>query len=147
MICPTCGDEYREGYRECARCKVPLVDERGAAPPDRRLLGTSPVGQPDVELVTVFRSNDATEIMIAESILRSAEVEYITRGGGARELFAGGSFPSGVGMVVGQVHLLVRREDAADAAAMLADLESGDYSDAELEWVDDDLAEGEGEDV
>src|SRR5690349_24367362 len=26
MYCPSCGSEYREGYTECADCKVPLVE-------------------------------------------------------------------------------------------------------------------------
>ncbi len=27
MFCPKCRDEYREGFTECADCKVPLVLE------------------------------------------------------------------------------------------------------------------------
>lgn len=145
MICPRCGSEYREGIRECADCKVPLVDPRGSAAPDRRLLGNPIGGNPDVELVTVFRSGDATQLMVAESILRSAEVQYVTRGAGVQELFGLGRFPAGMSMVVGPVELLVRSEDARDAEALLEDLISGDHSDEELEWSDDDLAEGEGE--
>jgi hypothetical protein len=38
MYCPSCAGEYREGYFECADCKVPLVERLPAdAPPRRRL--------------------------------------------------------------------------------------------------------------
>lgn len=147
MICPRCGAEFREGIRECSDCNVPLADPRGSAAPDRRLLGESPGANPDVELVTVFRSGDATQLMVAESILRSAEVPYVTRGAGVQELFGLGRFPAGMSMVVGPVELLVRREDARDAGDLLEDLISGDHSSEELEWSDDDLAEGEGEEL
>lgn len=144
MICPSCGDEYREGHRECARCGVPLIDDRASAAQDERLLQTP---HPDIELVRIFRSSDPTQLMIAESILRSAEVEYLVRGERVGELFGLGRFPSGMSTVLGPVELLVRREDVADATAMLEHLASGENAAEALEWSDDDLAEDEGEDV
>ena len=32
MICPECGDEYREGFAECAYCHVALVEPSEPAP-------------------------------------------------------------------------------------------------------------------
>lgn len=126
MICPKCGSEYRQGMRECAKCGVPLVDERTSAAPDQRLLNAGGQLGEDVELVTVFRSWDVSVIGIAESILRSAQVDFMTRGRDIQGLFGWGGFPAGTSLAMGPMEILCRRQDAADAMRMLENLASGD---------------------
>jgi len=126
MICPECGSEYREGFRECADCKVPLVDlidERASAAPDRQLLGGAPsIPQDDLELVVVFRSNDLMVVDVAESILRSADIEFMTRGRALQGLFGWGGFPTGESLAMGPMEILCRHEDSSDALRMLENL-------------------------
>lgn len=123
MLCPECGSEYREGFRECADCKVPLIDERASAAPDRRLLGQTPsVPHDDLELLVVFRSFDLMVIGIAESILRSADVEFMTRGRDLQGLFGWGGLPTGTSLAMGPMEILCRQEDLSDALRMLENL-------------------------
>lgn len=98
-------------------------------------------GRAPVELVTVYTSGSAVQLAIAESILRSAEVEFMTRGGAIQELFGLGRFPTGHGLAMGPVEIQVRAEDAADARAMLANL----VEPAEEEPWDDEELDDEGE--
>jgi hypothetical protein len=38
MFCPSCQAEYREGFTECADCRVPLLHEPLAPPPGAELV-------------------------------------------------------------------------------------------------------------
>lgn len=77
-----------------------------------------------VELVTVFASSNPSAIMIAESILRSAEVDFLTLGGEADHPWAS---PAGIPVFGRRIEFQVRREDADDARALLADLGEGTH--------------------
>jgi hypothetical protein len=126
VLCPQCGSEYREGFRECANCKVPLIDERLSATPYPSLMrGAVPLAPDTAEPVVVFRSNDVMVISIAESILRSAEIEFMTRGRDIQGLFGWGGFPMGTSLAMGPMEILCRGEDSVDATRLLANLASG----------------------
>lgn len=139
MICPKCGEEYREGCVECSDCHVPLMTRfpMSDAHP-RGPAGIPPEFAPPLELVTVFRSGDMSKIMIAESILRSAEIEYLPRGKDVQSLFGVGSI-GGMNIAMGPVQLQVRREDARDAEEMLAHLAHNEFDEeVGLEWENGD---------
>jgi hypothetical protein len=128
VFCPRCGDEYRPGFTECADCHVPLVVapvEGDDTPAPAREPG---IPDPDLELVTVLWSADTTLLPIAESILQSAGIAFITTNEGLRTRFA-------YGVGVGPVGIQVAADDADDARALLADLEDSE-PDPEA-WDDD----------
>lgn len=123
MHCPECGLTIDHRARTCPRCGASLT-RRPSVGPDIPVCGAVPPVEsrdpaPVDELVVVFRPANASESLVAESILRSAEIEFMTRGESVQELFGIGRFGAGSSLVVGPVEILVRSEDAADARAML----------------------------
>jgi hypothetical protein len=78
MICPKCGDEYREGVIECAECQLPLVPK----PPETE---TEP---PHPDLVTVYTTGNAALIPVIESVLRDAGIQFLTKSAGLQDFFA-----------------------------------------------------------
>ncbi|MBZ5729055.1 MAG: DUF2007 domain-containing protein [Acidobacteriia bacterium] len=71
MYCPQCLTEYREGFRECADCRVPLAE------------GVPPAAQPDAEqkhdlaLVTVLETDDTYVLAMARGALDEAGIDYM----------------------------------------------------------------------
>ena len=149
MICPHCGTGYRDGFVVCADCGAPLVVPHPggstADPPLSNEVGSphgstpprSPLGE--VELVTVFRSNNRVAMEIAESILRSAELEFMTRGKDIQGLFGWGAFPAGNSLAMGPMEIQVRREDSRDALEMLEHL----YGDEDAPELDETFDPGD----
>jgi len=91
-----------------------------------------------VELVTVFGASSPVESAIAESILRSAGVDFLSRGGYVQDLFGLGRFPGGINLIVGPIEIQVRSEDAADAMALLESVRTGmPGPDDDEEWNED----------
>jgi hypothetical protein len=78
----------------------------------------------DIELVTVFRAGRDDLVALAESMLRSAQIDYAIRGEGFQDILGWGRFPAGSNIIAGPVEIQVRSEDAEDARAMLASLEA-----------------------
>ncbi|MBN2381945.1 DUF2007 domain-containing protein [bacterium] len=78
MFCPRCRAEYREGFTECAECKVPLIE----------ILPDLPEEESE-EYVAVVTSTDLSELMVIKSILESADIPYFTRGEEVLGLFPG----------------------------------------------------------
>ena len=69
MFCPECKAEYREGFYECAECKVPLIDE---LPPE-----------PEVEYIEYEKVHTAfnlSDVAIIKSLLDSENVTYYIQG-------------------------------------------------------------------
>jgi len=132
MFCSVCGNPCGSGSALCPHCGAPLSDRplseatapRHDVPPPTPTESWGPASRD--ELVCVFRPRDSAAQTVAESILRSAEVEFLTRGADLQELFGVGRFASGSSLVAGQVEILVRREDAEDAASMLANVGTGE---------------------
>jgi len=124
MICPKCGVEYRPGFTQCSDCLVALVDESKLAKPR-----SSP--QP-VELVTVFKCGDPGRIALAKSFLQSEGIQFVVLNEAIQSLFGMGSAPFG-----GPAEFQVDREDAADAKALLKDLDSPREKSSDIEADDE----------
>lgn len=60
LICPSCGAAHRDGFTECATCRVPLVEEPAAAPT-----------APPAEWVSVFRGVGVQARGVQESLTRA----------------------------------------------------------------------------
>ena len=116
MICPKCGSEYRPGFYKCADCGVDLV--MGTAEGFARTESSPPSesGSAELDLVTIFESDDPVLIAMARSLLESAGIPYITPGGGMKELFGRHN------VMIGPVKFQVNREDAKDAELLLQNL-------------------------
>ena len=67
MYCPQCRTEYRDGFYECADCRVPLVAE----------LPPKPVEEHDLRVVTVLQTEDTFALRLAEGALEDAGIEYL----------------------------------------------------------------------
>ena len=76
-------------------------------------------GQPDVELVKVFEADNAAVLPLVESVLQDAEIEVMTKPEGLQDLFALGRLGTGSNVVIGPVEILVRKEDEAEARALI----------------------------
>jgi hypothetical protein len=118
MICPECGSEYREGFTHCSDCDVDLVE-----PPEE---------EPDVELVSVYQSGNPALLPIVESLLRDAQIEFMTTGRSVQALqgAVGSSF-------VVPVEFWVRSEYADQALELLAAVDES-YAVEERPEEDDD---------
>lgn len=102
--CPECFTEYVEGASECADCSVPL---RPGTPPPR-----PPSGSPAVSLVRVRTFSGPTaqlDAELARNILQTQGIQSVLPGDASAEMLPG----------VDAVQLLVRKEDAAEAAEIL----------------------------
>ena len=100
MFCPECGTEYREGFYECADCRVPLVWE---LPPETEpRVGTT-------EFVTVLETYDTALMAVTKSLLQAAGFRYLVLGEGLR--------------YVEPIKLLVESERAAEARDLLSEME------------------------
>jgi hypothetical protein len=72
MYCPRCGTEYRDGFTECADCRVPLLP--GTPPPDEDSFN------PNLELVVVLEANDPVQATMAQGLLEDAGVPFFVLG-------------------------------------------------------------------
>lgn len=122
MFCPECGAEFRDGITRCFDCEVALVD---ASPAEE--------GDPDVELVEVFRSADAALVPVVKSVLEGAEIPYSLQGDEASALFPLGTAGGGGDDRRLAVIVRVRGEQADEARELLAELEAPTELDAGLD--------------
>jgi hypothetical protein len=78
--------EYRDGFSECADCRVPLA------------AGFPPAPQPQnhaVDLVSVLETSDPFLINLAKATLEDAGIEYVLRGDDPGERMLTGMTPMG----------------------------------------------------
>ena len=115
MFCPVCRSEYREGFTSCADCGVDLVP---ALPPERH---SSP---DDVALVPVFEASDEAVLMVARSLLDGEGIPYFVKNDLLQNMLGAGRLGGG-NLVTGPAVVVVREDDAADAAKLLEDLKPG----------------------
>ena len=111
--------EYQDGVEFCAECGAYLAP--GAAP-EADSLGR-PAPEPDLKLVSVFRSGKETSLVIAQSLLEDAGIPFLAQGETIQNLFGFGRLVA-VNPITGPVDLLVREDDAAAAAEVLRDVEA-----------------------
>src|SRR5215831_12563370 len=116
LICPKCRSEYGDGFTHCADCFADLVVADSFSGEAQSVPAES------VDLVPVFETGNPALVPLAKSLLESAEIEYVTRGEGVQDLIGWGRFPVGINPAVGPVIFEVKRADAQDAVALLADL-------------------------
>lgn len=109
MFCPTCHSEYRDGFYRCSDCDVDLVQSLEAAP---KVVASGEDPTHRLDLVLIFESVDSSLINLAASLLRGAEIEYITTNDPLRAS----------GLTMAPVAFRVRRDDAEEAVALLHDL-------------------------
>lgn len=118
MYCPKCLTEYREGFIECADCRVPLVP---GLPPE-------PAGEHAVSLVTVLETGDSFALGLAKAALEEAGIDYVVTGDEPRYI---AGFPGAFG--VGEtplcncfcrLHVASERED--EARVLLEPLQQSD---------------------
>jgi Putative prokaryotic signal transducing protein len=112
LLCRHCREPIHETADVCPHCG----DEQPEAP--------GPPPEPDLELVTVFRTGDAGLIALAKSLLEGEAIEYLARGDGLQDLFGWGRLGSSFNYIVGPVEFVVRSDDAPRARALLRDLAS-----------------------
>jgi hypothetical protein len=108
MICPICKSEYRHGFNRCADCDEPLVDslaEDAAADRD--------------ELVMVLKTTDPALLPVAKSVLEAAGVPHVVQGEAGINVFPLGAAASRVTNRLTGATILVRKQDYAEARALL----------------------------
>ena len=73
MYCPKCRCEYRDGFIECADCRLPL--SAGTAP-------TEPADpfDPTLGLVVVLETNDRIQLSLAKGLLEDANIPFFILG-------------------------------------------------------------------
>lgn len=112
MYCPTCGEKYGWNVAGCPTCGDELVEHRPGPQPD-----------PDIELVSVYRTGDAALTAVAESLLQDEQIDYMLRGEGLQDLFGYGRIAGAFSYAVGPAEFLVRSTDAERARELLKDLD------------------------
>lgn len=80
-------------------------------------------GEPDVELVKVFEAGDVAVLPLVESMLQDADIEFMTKGAVLQELFGIGYIGMGSNNTVAPPEIWVRKEDEAEARAVIAMLD------------------------
>ena len=70
MHCPRCGCEYRDGFSECADCRVPLL---AGTPPQK-------TADPALGLVVVLETNDGFQLALVKGLLEEAGIPFFILG-------------------------------------------------------------------
>jgi hypothetical protein len=74
------------------------------------------------EPVTVFETSNPAVLAVAKSLLESAEIPFYAAGENIQSLFGLGTY-GGFNPITGPVRIEVSADDAADAKALLSDLD------------------------
>jgi len=72
--------------------------------------------------VTVFETGNPAVLAVAKSLLEGANIPYYAAGENVQQLFGGGAL-GGINPITGPVRIEVSADDAADAKALLSDLD------------------------
>ena len=71
MFCPSCRDEYREGFTHCADCGAELVEELPPEPAEPRI---------GPELVEVFEAHGHMQAEMVRGVLEASGIESLLTG-------------------------------------------------------------------
>ena len=121
MICPSCGDEFREGIAACPDCGVALVDEFPPETPPR--------------LAILETTGDPDRLAVLLEKLEAALVPYVVEAGTALSLLDDESTPDLSAPEPWQAKIWVPGNFAARAAEATAGA-SGDTSGREPEEME-----------
>lgn len=112
MFCPRCRDEYRAGYDRCESCDLPLVHQLPPATP-----------HPDVTMVSVFETADASLLPVIKSVLDSAGIPYLVQGDEAAGILPLGPLATGLFEHAMAAAVRVPADRADEARALLAEVD------------------------
>lgn len=116
MFCPICGDEYREGFTECADCHVPLVPEPlPSAPVEPKPFLSDPAPEVEYEYVEykyVLTIYDTVEMALIRGVLESEGIIHSFDGEGVYMYRS----------VTPPMRLLVKKDQVEQAIEIIADM-------------------------
>ena len=113
MFCPSCRDEYREGFTHCAECGAELVEELPPEPAEPRI---------GPELVQVFEAHGYMQAEMVRGVLEASGIESLLTGDGGA---IGQMYPLSAGPL-SRIFVLVRLEDAPRAVEVISSAEHGE---------------------
>lgn len=130
MYCPQCLTEYRDGFTECADCRVPLA---AGLPPEPDI---EPANRGALQLVTVLGTSDTFALALARASLEDAGIDYVVACDehGHHPMFPS-AFPMGAAPICScECRVQVAPEFESEARALLGPLEKPEpISEAEAE--------------
>ena len=122
MICPKCNRKYDEGHTNCNKCGIRLVSEQNHSE------GRPPLEESSDSFVPVLETYSIINVAIIKSILDQEDMEY----------YFLGEHSMLVQPMIIPARLMVRRDQAEEAAGLLKDLElnaeSAESSIDEEDW-------------
>lgn len=113
MKCPQCEHENPDDRATCSACGAPITADTERV-------------EPEIELVEVFATGDATLVPVVRSLLEEEGIEHLVQGEGIQELVGMGRVGAGMNIAAGPTRFFVREDEAARAAELLAHLEAGE---------------------
>ena len=96
----------------------------------------------NVELVVARQTGNPVEAEVARALLEDAGIPAVVQGAILQDFLGYGRFGSGHNLVAGPVRVLVRREDAAGAAEVLAVMDRPGGADGGTEGEGEQIGEG-----
>ncbi|MBN1291761.1 MAG: DUF2007 domain-containing protein [Candidatus Latescibacteria bacterium] len=126
MFCPHCGYEIDRECSFCPKCKITF---NHAIKPE--------YNEEHDDYITVFESGSPAVIVMAKSLLESADIRYIVKGENVHDLF-GGHAAYEFNPVFGTTEIQVDEEDVEEALTILEDLEDTEYEGFDADNFDGD---------
>jgi hypothetical protein len=112
MFCPECGEEYRQGFTECAECHVPLTD----GPPPAETSGEDHAGG-DLDVLVRTALWGPVAIGLAKTLLEEAGIPYFAMDQNVPARQESGNF-------IGRWDVRVPRDRGAEAREILHGVEA-----------------------
>ncbi len=121
--CPKCSAEYVDPISVCSDCGVPLEDgEKVKAAAQKN--AEEDKARANAKSVCVFKTLNATQLLIAKSFLEEAGISYSVLGERTQHLFGIGTIGTGFNVITGQTQIFVLESDAESARQLLKELNS-----------------------
>jgi putative signal transducing protein len=119
LYCPNCRGEFREGITRCPDCGVDLVAE--LPPPQTEELEWQ-------DTAVVYETNDPSAMLIAKSILESADIPFVSVGDRSQDLLGVGRLFAGSNPIVGLMRIEVPSEYRDEARKLLEPIAPSDIA-------------------